>query len=127
MKNGQMKVSGQLLVVLALVFGIHSVAQAKKRAPKFTPMYKVERCDCLGYSEDIPTFLSDLAGANDLDELYIFGEGRTLQDAEQSAQNLCIETYRSYASVSKIEDSSSVTQSGCKKMKSTPDGRWVSI
>ncbi len=125
--SGQTKVSGQLLVVMALVFGFHNVAYGKKQGPQFTPMYKVERCDCLGFSEDIPTFLSDLAGAEDVEELYIYGEGKTLQAAEKSAQNLCIETYRSYASVSHEEDPNSVTQSGCTKLKSTPDGRWVSL
>jgi hypothetical protein len=122
---GPIKISGQLVIVLALLFGIHNVAHAQEL--EFAPLYKVERCDCLGFDNDIPTFLSDLAGADSVDELYIFGEGETLQQAEESAQNLCIETYRSYASVAKPETMTSVTQSGCQKLKSTPDGRWVSL
>ncbi len=125
---GRMKLSGQLLVVIAVIFGFQSIAHAKRMStPKFTPTYKVERCDCLGYSDDIPTFLTDLAGADSVDELYIYGEGKSIAAAEESAQNLCIETYRSYASVEKKEDASTVTQSGCTKLKSTPDGRWVSL
>lgn len=127
--KSQLKISGQLLVAVALVIGFQSVAHAKKKnaTPQFTPTYKVERCDCLGYSEDIPTFLTDLAGADSVDELSIFGEGNSLQAAEESAQNLCIETYRSYASVTKNSDPQLVTQTGCKKLKSTSDGRWVSL
>lgn len=126
----KLNISGQLMLAIALLFTLSSVAQGRAvmtKKAKFKPTYKVERCDCLGFSEDIPTFLSDLAGADDLSQLDIFGEGNTLQVAETNAQNMCIETYRNFASVSKSESAESVTQSGCKKLKSTPDGEWVAI
>lgn len=116
-------ISGQLALVLTVVFGIQSVAYGKAKK-NFTPRYKVEQCDCLGFSEDIPTFLSDLAGAQDL---HIFGEGKSLKAAEKDAQNMCIQTYRSFASASKNEHPNNVTQSGCTKLKSTASGEWVSI
>ena len=115
-------ISGQVVIALAFVFGVQTSAHGQNKS--FTPRYKVERCDCLGFSEDIPTFLSDLAGAQDLD---IFGEGKSVKAAEKKARNMCIETYRNFASVSKAEDPNNVTQSGCRKLKSTPGGEWVSL
>ena len=115
--------SGQLLLALAVIVGISSTAYAKPNKT-FKSTYKVERCDCLGFSEDIPTFLSDLSGAQDLD---IYGEGKTLKDAQRNAQNMCVEAYRNFASVSEKEHPDSVTQSGCHTLRSTPDGQWVSL
>ncbi len=43
------------------------------------------------------------------------------------AQNMCVETYRNYASVSQVEDSTEVTENGCQMFKSTNDGDWESI
>ena len=116
--------TGQLLVAVAIVFGISSIAQAAPNSTKFKPSYKVERCDCFGYSEDIPTFLSDLEGGNDID---IFGEGKSLEAASKSAHNMCVEQYRGLATKSKKYHISSVTESGCTKLRSTPDGEWVAI
>ena len=116
-------ISGQLLLALAIVLGINSTAHARQNKT-FKPSYKIENCDCLGFSEDIPTFLSDLAGAQDLD---IYGEGETLKVAQSNAQNKCVETYRNFASVSTIEHPNSVTQSGCRTFRSTPNGEWVSL
>jgi hypothetical protein len=113
----------QMIVAITVLFGVHSTSQANTEAT-FKPIYKVDRCDCLGFSEDIPTFLSDLAGTQDLG---IYGEGPSLAQAEKQAQHMCKETYRSYASASVSEDVNSVTQSGCQKLQSTPHGEWVSL
>lgn len=122
--NQQFKISGQLALVLTLIFGLHSAAYGKQKIKRFTPSYKVEGCDCVGFSADIPTFLSDLPGADGMD---IYGEGKTLKAAEKQAQNMCIQTYRNFASLSKSEHPDSVTQNSCTKLKSTPSGEWVSI
>lgn len=123
-------VSGQTLVAVVVIFGIHFTAQGKaqySQKPKFTPRYKVERCDCFGFSEDIPTFLSDLANARELGQLDIYGEGKSIEEAEDQALSLCIETYRHYASRSQNSTPESVTQSGCKRLQSTPEGEWVAL
>ena len=126
--QNRFKITGQLILAMALILGFHSTAYGKNKArAKFKPTYKVERCDCVGFSEDIPTFLTTLAKTDDLDELYIYGEGKTLKAAEKQAEKMCIQTYRDFASVSKKEHPNSVTQSGCTKLKSTPDGEWVNI
>ena len=122
-KKTNLNITGQLVVSLLMVVGIQSVAYGQG-SKNFTPSYKVEKCDCFGFSEDIPTFLSDLPGTSGMD---IFGEGKTLKDAEKNAQNMCIESYRNFASLSQQEHPESVTYSGCQKMKTTPDGEWVSI
>ena len=114
------KLSRQLLVAVTLLFCIQSTARA---ANNFTPSFKVDSCDCLGFSEDIPTFLSDLSGGN----LDIYGEGKTLKAAEEQAQNMCVETYRNFASTSESEHPNNVTRTGCKTMRSTSNGEWVSI
>ncbi len=119
-----LNVRSQVVISLALIFGSSSYAQGMQAVNNnFTPTYKVEKCDCLGFSEDIPTFLSDLSdGHQD-----IYGEGKSLKEAQNSAQNMCVETYRNFASVSKTEDPNSVTRSGCHQLRSTPDGDWVAI
>lgn len=113
----------QMLIAMTVIFGVHSTSQANTDAT-FKTTYKVDRCDCLGFDKDIPTFLSDLVGHEDLG---IYGEGDSLAQAEKAANNMCVESYRSYASVSAKDNSDSVTESGCQKLKSTPDGDWVSI
>lgn len=123
-KIARFYVSSQLVLALAVLIGLSSTANAKNKAPKFTPKYKVEKCDCLGFSDDIPTFLSDLQGAQGID---IFGEGKTLKAAQKKAQNMCVENYRNFASVSNSEDSKSISQSGCHAFRSTVDGDWESI
>ncbi len=119
--NQKFKISGQLALVLTLIFGMHSTAYGKRRAPKFTPQYKVENCDCVGFSEDIPTFLSTLTGGRP----DIYGEGKSMKAAEKKAEMMCKETYRGYASASKTEHPESVSFNDCDKMKSTPEGDWV--
>ena len=118
--------SGQVVVAVAVILGVSMTAQANKSKVKnsFKPSYKVESCDCLGFSEDIPTFLSDLASDYDSQ---IYGEGRSIAEAEKQAGLMCTETYNLYAKSSKQEHPESVTQTGCQKLKSTPDGDWVSV
>ncbi len=112
-------IRSQFIVSMVLIFGFQT-AHANTKAT-FQTTYKVDRCDCLGFEQEIPTFLSDLAGTEDLG---IYGEGRSLAQAEQEAHNMCVESYRAYASTGNID---SVTESGCQKLKSTPDGDWVNI
>lgn len=125
--NGSKKasfVSLQFIVAMTVLFGMNSPAFAKKaKKPTFKPSYKVEQCDCLGYSEDIPTFLSDLSGGGGIS---IFGEGKTPEAAQGKARNMCVEAYREFASAKKGE-SGSVTESGCQMFKSTENGDWISI
>jgi hypothetical protein len=116
-------ISTQLILSLIIIFGL-SVNAHGKQTKKSNTTYKVEKCDCLGFSDDIPTFLSDLPGAEHID---IQAEGKSIVDAEKSAQNMCVETYRNYASTSSQESSSSVTQTGCQIFKTDTDGSWVSI
>jgi hypothetical protein len=121
MNYSNIKISKQLVLAVSVLLVFQSMAYG---AQKFTPSYKVDRCDCLGFSEDIPTFLSDLAGGHDMD---IYGEGKSLRAAEKEAKQMCVETYRNFASVSQTEDPNNVTQTGCERLKSTPDGEWVSL
>lgn len=117
--------SGQVIVAVAVILGFTVTAQAKATSEnKFKPSFKVDRCDCLGFSQDIPTFLSDLNGGYDFD---IYGEGRNIAEAEQKADQMCKEVYLTVAEISKLEHPDSVTQSGCEKLKSNPDGDWVSL
>lgn len=117
--------SAQLVLALAVLLGLSSTAIAKKNMTnKFVPTYKAEQCDCIGFSDDIPTFLSDLVGAQDMD---IFGEGKSPTAAQEQAKNMCVETYRNFASVSDTEDKKAISQSGCHMYKSTSDGDWISI
>ena len=117
--------SAQLVLALAVLLGVSSTAIAKQTLKDdFKPSYKAEKCDCIGFSDDIPTFLSDLKGAQGID---IYGEGTTRKEAQTEAQNMCVETYRNFASVSEQEDSKSISHSGCHMYKSTRDGDWVSI
>ncbi|MCB0377824.1 MAG: hypothetical protein KDD33_04965 [Bdellovibrionales bacterium] len=119
-----MKISSQLILAVVLIFGLSFPAQAKNKSTQYKPTYKVENCDCLGFSDDIPTFLSDLPNAQGVE---IFGEGKDPKEANERAQNMCVETYRNFASTGYFEDHKSVTRTGCKMYKSTPDGDWVSI
>lgn len=115
-----MNLSSQLVLALAILLGVNSTAYGKQ----FTPMYKAEKCDCIGFSEDIPTFLSDLTGAQGIE---IYSEGKSLADAQDQAQRMCVETYRNFASVSELESPNNVSYNGCHWFKSTQDGDWESI
>ena len=115
-------ISAQLIVSLLVNFALTNQAHGKQTSHKAS--YKVENCDCLGFSDDIPTFLSDLPGGADVQ---IFGEGKTPNEAQKMAQNMCVETYRNFASISQIEDSTEVTENGCQMFKSTQEGDWESI
>ena len=113
--------SGQLILAVAVILGISSVAQATEKRSTFKPTFKVEKCDCFGYSGDIETFLSDLENGSDID---IYGEGKSLAAATKKAHRMCVQHYRVLAEASKNK---SVTETGCTKMRSTPDGDWVTI
>ena len=121
-------ISSQLLLSLIVLLGLsynahgNSTSQSKKSTKNIT--YKVENCDCLGFSDDIPTFLSDLPGATNID---IEAQGKTLDEAEKSAQNMCVETYRNFASIGTQEKASDVTQTGCQAFKTAANGEWESI
>ena len=117
-------ISAQLIVSLVILFGLSYNAHGKADAKKSTTKYKVENCDCLGFSDDIPTFLSDLPGASNID---IEAEGKSIDEAEKTAQNMCIETYRTYASVGEHNNNTSVTQTGCQAFKTAANGEWESI
>lgn len=119
----KVSISSQLVLSLIILLGISVNAHGKGLQTERTT-YKVEKCDCLGFSDDIPTFLSDLPGASDID---IQAEGKSPREAQEMAQNMCIETYRNYASVSPSENNLSVTQTGCQLFKSTSEGDWESI
>lgn len=113
---------GQLLTTLIIVFfALNSSAETNNSS--YQPIYKVDRCDCFGFSDDIPTFLSDIIKG----DLHISGKGNTLAEAQDEAQRMCIETYRNIASSSQQEDPSNVIYSDCTKMQSTPEGDWVTI
>lgn len=118
---GSMAVSGQLLVAIIMIFGININVQAAAKRKGFKPTYKVERCDCFGYSDGLETFLSDLDGGRDID---IYGEGKTLEAATKQAHGMCVDHYRGLAGNSNVK---SVTESGCEKLRSTPDGDWINI
>lgn len=117
-------VSAQLIVSLLVNLMISNPAHGKQTLREQKSTYKVENCDCLGFSDDIPTFLSDLPGGSDIQ---IFGEGKTPDEAQKMAQNMCVETYRNYASVSQVENSTEVTENGCQMFRSTSGGDWESI
>jgi hypothetical protein len=118
--------SSQLLLTLGIVFLISSTA---KSSPSdlgdlsFKPLFKAEKCDCLGYSDDIPTFLSDLAGG----AIDIFGEGSSEEAAMQQARNMCIDNYRNFASISVSVDTNDVTESGCHIFRTTQNGDWEAL
>lgn len=119
-------ISSQLLVTLGVFFILNSTAHGKKSRLtelSFKPHYKAEKCDCIGYSDDIPTFLSDLAGGS----IDIFGEGESQAAAEKEARNMCKESYRNFARVSVSIDNYDVTESGCQFFKTTQNGDWVSL
>jgi hypothetical protein len=121
--QSQISISGQLIVALALLLGLNSTANANaKNRSGIETYYKVERCDCFSFNDNIPTFLSDLTGGQDL---AIGGEGKSLDEAKKQAKNMCVESYRSFASVDQLTDD--VTESGCHQFRSTEDGTWVSI
>ncbi len=110
-------VSSQLIVALIVFMGISSKLHASN-----STTYKAEQCDCLGYSEDIPTFLSDLTKQPPS----IYGEGKSKLAAAEQARNMCIESYRSYASQEK-RVTQSITESGCHFFKSTSQGDWEAL
>lgn len=123
-RNKMNFISFQALVALVVLLGMNSPAFAKKvKKETFKPSYKVEQCDCLGYSEDIPTFLSDLTGSGGVS---IYGEGKTPEAAQNKARNMCVEAYREFASTTKGA-AGTVTESGCQLFQSTKDGDWISI
>lgn len=120
----KISISSQLALTLIVIFGLSYSAHGSQAKKAKNATYKVEKCDCLGFSDDIPTFLSDLPGASDID---IQAEGKSPSEVQKIAKNMCVETYRNYASVSPTEDVSNVTQTGCQVFKSTNDGDWESI
>lgn len=105
----------QTLIAMIILFGLNSTAHAKSKT-----LYKVEQCDCIGYSDDLPTFLSDLT---DID---IYGEGKSRKAAEKQAERMCVEQFRHFASLA-----NSITQrptyNGCHTYKTTADGDWEAI
>ncbi len=107
----------QTIMVLLILFGfnskLHAFSGNKIR-------YKVEKCDCFGYKEDIPLFLSDISGA---DTFNIEGEGSTRKAAEKQVQNLCVEIYRKFGN---SVDTSLVSHSGCHIYKKNKD-QWELI
>ncbi len=111
-------ISSQFILALIIFFGVSSKVQAAQN--KVT--YKAEQCDCLGFSDDIPTFLSDLTKQPPT----VYGEGSSQTAAAEQARNMCIETYRSYASNDK-QNTQSVTESGCHFFKSTGHGDWEAL
>ena len=123
MKIAKPNLSLQLIVALVVILGLSTTAQAKNRTKAtFKPTYKAEKCDCLGYEKDIPTFLSDLNGGS----ADIWGEGSSQKEASQKARNMCVESYRAFASLDKKKQDD-VTESGCQFFRSTQDGDWESI
>jgi hypothetical protein len=123
MKNLAKKIIKSQLTIAIAVLALNSTAIAKNNSQP-NKLYKAEKCDCIGFSDDIPTFLSDLTGAQGID---IYGEGKSLKEAESSAQNMCIETYRNFASATNSGDTTSISQSGCHMSMSTTEGDWVSL
>ena len=124
--NQKTWMSSQLLVTLGVFFVLNSTAHGKQSSLtnlSFKPQYKAEKCDCIGNSDDIPTFLSDLAGGS----IDIFGEGDSQEAAEKEARNMCVENYRNFARVSVSTDNYDVTESGCQIFKTTQNGDWVSL
>ena len=119
------KLSLQTLVTLIIFFGLNSTAKAKShdQQSKIKPLYKVENCDCLGYNENLPTFLSDLA------QVDIYGEGNSQKEAEKHARNMCIEQYRNHASIEgKNQNFKNVTHNGCHVfVQKTPDSDWKAL
>lgn len=110
--------SYQLLIALYVLLGVQSRLQA---AMNSTPtQYRAEQCDCLGFTNDIPTFLSDLTQQAPS----IMGEGQTAQEAAEQARQMCIDNYRGFASAAAPQ---SVTESGCHFYKLTKNGDWESI
>lgn len=115
--------SKQLIIALVILFGVNMTAQAKGQ--KFKPTFKVENCDCLGVDQDIPTFLSDIAG--DLD---IEATARSRRAAEKKADRMCVQAYRDFASEDdnySIKSSYQVSSTGCQVFKSKADGSWKAI
>ena len=116
-----MRISRQLILSLIIIFGVSVIAQGKQHKAR----YKVENCDCLGFDGSIPTFLSDLQGGN---SVQIYGEADTRPKAEKEANNMCVETYRNFASEPTAkEDAKRVTSTGCQVSMLTKDGEWRSI
>lgn len=118
-------VRSQVVTVLSFLLILNPVAQGKNSKLgnlSFKPSYKAEKCDCIGYSDDIPTFLTDLAGG----QIEIFGEGSTQEAAILEARKMCVESYRNFASVSK-QSQNEVTESGCQIYRTTMNGDWESL
>ena len=122
-KNVSTYISTQVLSALVVFFGLNSTGHAKMSFKDSSTQYKAEKCDCMGYSDGIPTFLSDLAQGID-----IYGEGASPQAAKEQAQNMCVESYRNFASISvEKEKNHSVSYSGCQIFKSQSGGEWVAL
>lgn len=115
--------SKQLVLALVILLGVNVTAQA--RGKSFKPTYKVENCDCLGVDQDIPTFLSDIAGNLDIEALATSRRG-----AEKKADKMCVQAYRDFASEDDtyaIKSSYQVSSTGCQVFKSTRNGDWKAI
>ena len=108
----------QTTLVLLVLFGFNSKLHASS-GNKIR--YKVEKCDCFGYKEDIPLFLSDISGA---DTFNITGEGPTKEAAEKQVQNLCVEIYEKFGNSA---DTSLVSHSGCYIYRKNAKNQWELI
>lgn len=108
----------QTALVFLILFGFNSKLHASSKKQS---QYKVEQCDCLGYKDDIPLFLSDITEA---DIFNIAGEGSTRRDAEKQVENMCVALYKKFES---SVDNSLVSHSGCYTYKKNSKNQWELI
>ena len=108
----------QTVLVFLILFGFNQKLHASS---KNSIRYKVEKCDCLGYKDDIPLFLSDITKAQIFN---ISGEGSTRKAAEKQVEKLCVELYKSFES---SVDNSLVSHSGCHVYKKNSKNQWELI